>query len=88
MAKKVFPRNEHEDSQPLKTLEEQFSVVELNDTAISIVATGDKKYSVVKIKFDLNTGNVGKVEVVQEGLDVYESQYQFKMLSVTEGLFN
>jgi len=65
-----------------------FEAIELNNVAISIVSTGDKKYSVVKIKFDLNTGTVGNVEVVHKDLDLYESQHQFKILSVNEGIFN
>ena len=61
--------------------------VELNNTAISIIPTGLKKYSVVKIKFDAKTGITGSVEIVKEDIDIYEAQHEFKVLSVKEGLF-
>lgn len=61
---------------------------ELNSTALSIVATGNKKYSVVSVNFDLDTGLSGKVEVLHKGLDMFEAQHQFKVETVKAGIFN
>lgn len=64
------------------------ALTKLNSTALSIVATGNKKYSVVSVKFDLDTGLSGKVEVLHKGLDMFEAQHQFKVETVKAGIFN
>ena len=60
---------------------------EMTSTALSIVSTRDRIYSVVSVKFNLDTKESGEVEVLHSDLDIYEAQYQFKMETVKLGLF-
>jgi hypothetical protein len=59
----------------------------LPSTALSIVSVGDRIYSVVSVKFNLDTKEAGEIEVLHSDLDIYEAQYQFKMETVKLGLF-
>ncbi len=62
--------------------------IELNNSAFSIVYNGNKKYSVVEIKFDVgSTNSVGPVKVIVGNLDIYEAQYEFKKATIDAGLF-
>lgn len=82
MAKKVVTKRELEDDQ---IVGDEFQP--LTDSALSIIKTGEKLYSVVKIGFNPETGYTGEVEIVCKDLDIYEAQYQFKMLTVELGIF-
>ena len=55
-------------------------------TALSIVYNGNKKYSVVAIKFN-NTGT-SNPSVIESGLDLYEAQHVFKRETIKAGLFD
>lgn len=59
----------------------------LESIAFSIVKTGDKLYSVISVKFNLDTGESGNVEVLHKDLDLYEAQHQFKVETVNAELF-
>jgi hypothetical protein len=58
------------------------------NTALSIVYNGNKKYSVIKVKFNPEVGNVGSVEVIENNLDLYQSHAVFKAETVKAGLFD
>lgn len=65
-----------------------FKRPELNNVAFSIVYDGNKRYSVVSIKFAAGaTNSAGPVEVIASNLDLYESQHEFKKATVNAGLF-
>ena len=74
MAKKIEKKEEAEE-------------VTFNDSAVSIVKTGEKKYSVVIVKFNLETNEVGEIITKHSGLDLFDAQYYFKLVSVDLGLF-
>lgn len=59
----------------------------LESIAFSIVKTGERLYSVVSVKFNLNTKESGNVEVLHKDLDLYEAQHQFKVETVNAELF-
>lgn len=71
-----------------ETVTIQKEAVPLENIAISLVH--DKKsltYSVVCVKFNLGTGDVGTPEVLHANKDVGEAEYLFKVESVKLGIF-
>lgn len=65
------------------------NVVELNNNAFSIVYTGNKRYSVVKIRFAAgSTNSAGPIETIASELDYYEAQHVFKTETVKGGVFD
>jgi hypothetical protein len=63
------------------------NIIELPHVAFSVIYNGKKKYSVVKIKFDALTNNVGVATIIANNLDLYEAQYEFKKATIDAGLF-
>ena len=61
---------------------------ELTNVAFSIIKTGDKKFSVVKVGLNLDAKVAGNVEIVAKDLDIYEAQHEFKIATVKAGFFN
>lgn len=59
-----------------------------NSKAFSIIYEGSKRYKVVCINFNPDTGSCGKAETVTSGLDLYEAHDEFKKQVVNAGLFD
>ena len=82
MAKKIESKTSTENSLPSGV-----TFTELPHVAFSVIYNGNKKYSVVKIKFDALTNNVGVATIIVSNLDLYEAQYEFKKATIDAGLF-
>lgn len=62
--------------------------VKMNNSAFSIVYNGEKKYSVVEVKFAAgSTNSAGPVKVIASNLDIYEAHHEFKKATIDAGLF-
>lgn len=48
--------------------------------AFSIVYEGKKKYSLVKIGFNPETNQLGGLEILRKGMDIYSAQNEFKAM--------
>ena len=59
-----------------------------SNKAFSIIYTGNKKYSVVVVDFDIETGKTGDVKTIESNLDLYECHDVFKKEVVKAGLFD
>lgn len=72
------------------TVEEtnEVKTLEFNETALSIVSNGNKKYSVVKVSFDSKTSMPGLVTVIDTNLDLHQAKEIFKTSVVKFGLFD
>lgn len=71
-------------------IKKEVEVVEetLNNSAFSILYNGNKKYSVVEIKFNAgSTNSAGPVKVIKSDLDIYEAHHEFKKATIDAGLF-
>lgn len=62
--------------------------LEFNETALSIVSDGNKKYSVVKITFDHKNAMPGLISIVDSNLDFHQAKEVFKTSVVKFGLFD
>jgi len=86
MAKKIEPRVITTDTE--NSLPGGLTINEPQNVAFSIVYDGNKRYSVVAIKFAAGaTNSAGPVEVIASNLDLYEAQHEFKKATVNAGLF-
>lgn len=84
MAKKIEPKIITTDTEAGLN----YKALELNNSAFSIVYDGNKRYSVVEIKFAAgSTNSAGPVKVIASNLDIYEAQHEFKKATVDAGLF-
>lgn len=61
--------------------------VEMNNVAFSIVKTGEKKHSVIKVSFNLDEKVAGNVEILVKDVDIFEAQHEFRMAVIRAGLF-
>lgn len=77
MAKKI--------TQEVEQTEVVETVQELTHTALSIVKDGQKQ-SLIRIKYNPTTGDVGSVEVIQESETIGEIQNAFRV-AAAKGIF-
>jgi hypothetical protein len=86
MAKKIEPKVPV--TQPTASLQGGLNIIELPNEAFSIIYNGNKRYSVVKIKFDALSNIVGEATIVAHDLDIYDAQHEFKKATIDAGLFD
>lgn len=89
MAKKL----EMKETEVPTSLSGGISKNEFTNMALSVVYNGNKRYSVVGIKFNPGSSEhptvaSSIVEIIESNLDLYEAQHVFKTQTVKAGLFD